>query len=137
MCLTTGAIFCETRPETIMRSAWRGEARDASLPNRALSKRAWAVAIISIAQQARPNCAGHSEFRRAHETTRSTVVVTTLLSRARRSASVASACDPARDIRGPCWGGGVTAILTPLRSCRRVITAQQRRHTPAYQLRAL
>ena len=28
----TGAIFWETRPATIMRSAWRGEARKVSMP---------------------------------------------------------------------------------------------------------
>ena len=31
------------------------------MPNRAMSKRGPAVAIISMAQQARPNVAGHSE----------------------------------------------------------------------------
>src|SRR3989449_8891518 len=118
MCLTTGAIFCDTRPDTIIKSACRGEARKASLPNRAISNRAWAVAIISMAQQARPNCAGHSEFFRAHETTRPTVVVRMLLSRARRSASVASVGDFAREttvpapnvVEGPRSGGPVTAL---------------------------
>ena len=35
------------------------------MPNRAISKRPAPVAIISIAQQARPNVAGHSEPLRA------------------------------------------------------------------------
>src|SRR2546422_11762125 len=107
MCLTTGAIFCDTRPDTIIKSACRGEARKASLPNRAMSNRAWAVAIISLAHQARPNCAGHSEFFRAHETTRPTVVVRMFLSRARRAASVASVGDTAREtmVPAPCVDG--------------------------------
>ena len=35
----TGAILIETRPERMMKSAWRGEARSASAPNRAMSLR--------------------------------------------------------------------------------------------------
>ena len=34
------------------------------MPNRAMSNRGPAVAIISIAQQANPNVAGHNEFLR-------------------------------------------------------------------------
>jgi hypothetical protein len=69
-----GAIFRDTRPATIIRSACRGEARNASAPNRAMSYRDAAMAIISIAQQARPKVTGHSDERRAHCTTLSTVV---------------------------------------------------------------
>jgi hypothetical protein len=58
---STGAIFWLTRPATIMRSAWRGVAENRSMPNLAMSKRGPAVAIISMAQQASPNVAGHSE----------------------------------------------------------------------------
>ena len=37
------------------------DARNTSMPNRARSYRGAPVVIISIAQQARPNVAGHSE----------------------------------------------------------------------------
>src|SRR6266850_186147 len=70
-----GAIFRERRPATIIRSDWRGEPRKTSAPNRAMSYRLAAIAIISIAQQARPNCAGQIADRRAHCTSLSTVVV--------------------------------------------------------------
>src|SRR5260370_36695463 len=63
-----GAIFCDTRPETIIRSDCRGEARKASEPKRAMSTPAVAVAIISIAQQARPNWAGQTELPRPQPT---------------------------------------------------------------------
>jgi hypothetical protein len=53
-----------TVPATIIKSACRGEGRNTSAPNRAMSKRAMEVAIISMAQQARPNCSGQSEFLR-------------------------------------------------------------------------
>src|SRR5690606_41480975 len=53
-------IFWLTRPATIIRSACRGVAENRSIPNRAMSKRGPAVAIISMAQHARPNVAGHS-----------------------------------------------------------------------------
>ena len=59
-----GAILIETRPERISRSAWRGEARKASKPKRAMSSRAPTIDIISIAQQASPNVAGKSELPR-------------------------------------------------------------------------
>ena len=74
---TTGAILIETRPERISRSAWRGEARNASKPKRAMSSRAPTTDIISIAQQARPNVAGKNELPRAHATALSSVVVST------------------------------------------------------------
>src|SRR3989304_3108757 len=75
MCRSTGAIFWETRPATIIRSDWRGEARKSSLPKRAMSKRAAAVDIISMAQQARPNCTGQIELLRAQAMTRPALVV--------------------------------------------------------------
>src|ERR1043165_2459452 len=62
---STGAIFRETRPETIITSACRGEARNTSAPKRAKSLRELVTFIISIAQQARPKVAGHSEDLRA------------------------------------------------------------------------
>src|SRR5262245_26641213 len=47
-----------------MRSACRGDGRKTSPPNRAMSYRDAAVAIISMAQQASPNCSGQIEFLR-------------------------------------------------------------------------
>src|SRR5699024_4706490 len=67
------AIFWLTRPATIIRSAWRGDARNGSMPKRAMSKRPAAVPIISMAQQASPNVAGHSDPLRAYPATVSTV----------------------------------------------------------------
>ena len=59
-----GTIFLVTVPETIIRSAWRGEARMISMPKRLRSKRAACTAIISMAQQASPNIIGHIERAR-------------------------------------------------------------------------
>src|SRR5437762_947251 len=70
----TGAIFCERRPATIIKSACRGEGRNTSAPNRATSNRAAAMDIISIAQHARPNPSGQMELRRAQFTALSSVV---------------------------------------------------------------
>src|SRR5882672_8856103 len=70
----TGAIFCERRPATIIRSAWRGEGRKTSEPNRATSKRAADMDIISIAQQARPKLSGQMELLRAQFTALSSLV---------------------------------------------------------------
>jgi uncharacterized protein (DUF486 family) len=52
----------ETVPETIITSAWRGEAGKKPAPN--LSRSLWdmPVDIISMAQHASPNCRGHREF---------------------------------------------------------------------------
>ena len=61
---TCGAIFLVTVPETMSRSAWRGDGRKTSEPKRAMSKRAIEAAIISIAQQASPNWSGHTELLR-------------------------------------------------------------------------
>jgi hypothetical protein len=47
-----------------MRSACLGENRITSAPNRAISNRALAAAIISMAQQARPMGIGQREFFR-------------------------------------------------------------------------
>src|SRR5512135_512450 len=73
-----GAIFSTTVPATIMRSDCLGVPRKTSAPNRERSCRASITAIISIAQQASPNCIGQIEERRAQLMTESTVVVTTL-----------------------------------------------------------
>src|SRR3954463_9914903 len=72
-----GAILIDTRPDRMIRSAWRGEARKASKPKRATSTRAATIDIISIAQQASPNVIGKSAFERAQLTARSIVVVRT------------------------------------------------------------
>jgi hypothetical protein len=64
MRFSTGAIFSVTVPATIIRSLCRGLGRKTSAPNRAISKRDAAVAINSIAQQARPIGIGQSEFFR-------------------------------------------------------------------------
>ncbi len=53
-----GIIVLVTVPETIIRSAWRGDPRKTSAPNRAISNRLEAVQIISIAQQASPKPSG-------------------------------------------------------------------------------
>src|SRR6266404_6070847 len=71
----TGAIFRETRPETIMTSACLGEARKTSEPNRARSLRELVAFIISIAQQARPNVAGQRDDLRAQLISESSRVV--------------------------------------------------------------
>src|SRR5467141_2372875 len=70
----TGAIFCESRPATIIKSACRGEGRNTSAPNRATSNRAAAIDIISIAQHAKPNPSGQIELFRAQFTALSSVV---------------------------------------------------------------
>src|SRR5579872_2820642 len=51
-----------------MRSAWRGEARNTSMPKRLRSKSAAPTAIISMAQQASPKVTGHMLMRLAHLT---------------------------------------------------------------------
>ena len=55
-----GAIFQVTVPATIIRSACRGDGLNASMPNREMSKRDMALAIISNAQHASPNERGHT-----------------------------------------------------------------------------
>src|SRR6185295_8322697 len=77
MRLSTGAIFRDTRPETIITSACRGLARNTSEPKRARSFRDEVAFIISIAQQARPNVAGQSEDLRAQLIRESSRVVST------------------------------------------------------------
>src|SRR5689334_19550335 len=74
---STGAILRDTRPETIITSACRGLARNTSAPKRARSLRDEVAFIISIAQQARPNVAGHSDDLRAQLIKESSRVVRT------------------------------------------------------------
>src|SRR5574341_515958 len=75
MRLSIGAILIVTVPETIMRSAWRGDA-NGTMPKRSTSKREANVAIISIAQQARPNVTGQIDDFRAQLKIFSVEVVT-------------------------------------------------------------
>src|SRR6185436_19763596 len=77
----TGAIFLVTVPATIIRSDWRGEARNTSAPKRAMSKREAEAAIISIAQHARPKPIGQIDDSRAQLSTRSMLVVMKLSSK--------------------------------------------------------
>src|ERR1700674_5327522 len=70
----TGAIFCERRAATIIRSAWRGEGGETWAPKRERSKRAAAMDIISMAQQAKPKPSGQMELLRAQFTALSSVV---------------------------------------------------------------
>src|SRR5713226_4834650 len=74
-----GAIFLHTVPATIMQSLWRGEERK-MMPKRSRSLRAAPVAIISMAQHARPNVIGHREEARAQLKSFSTEVVMTGIS---------------------------------------------------------
>src|SRR6185503_8874085 len=73
----TGIIFSEIRPETIIRSLWRGENRITSAPKRARSYREASVAMSSIAQQAVPKGIGQRLDLRAQLTTFSREVVRT------------------------------------------------------------
>src|SRR5215475_6083385 len=73
----TGAILFETRPAMIIKSLWRGDGRNTSAPNRAISKRDAPIDIISIAQQAKPKVIGQIELLRIQLTAESRVVSTT------------------------------------------------------------
>src|SRR4030095_12168086 len=75
MRLSIGAILMVTVPETIMRSECRGEAHG-TMPKRSTSKREANVAIISIAQQARPKVTGQIDELRAQLKIFSVEVVT-------------------------------------------------------------
>src|SRR5665811_1045656 len=78
---TMGAIFFVTVPATIMRSAWRGEARN-SMPQRSgRSQRDIEALIISIAQQASTNWSHHSDWRRPQLKRKSIEVTNTFLSK--------------------------------------------------------
>src|SRR5262249_26213047 len=75
MRLSIGAILIVTVPETIIRSECRGDAHG-TIPNRSTSNRDANVAIISMAQQARPNVTGQIDDLRAQLTILSVEVVT-------------------------------------------------------------
>src|ERR1700682_2899749 len=74
------AILKLTVPATIIRSAWRGVARKAPAPKRSMSYLEAPVAIISMAQHARPKVIGHMLDSRAQLIACSSVVATTLSS---------------------------------------------------------
>src|SRR5690349_17185021 len=103
----TGAIFLDTRPETIITSACRGLARKTSEPKRARSWRESVVAIISMAQQASPKVAGHKEDLRAQLTGESSRVV--------MMSGSASAMKFSKPIRTPCLklSGGARRLHVP------------------------
>src|SRR5690606_2302330 len=87
-----------------MRSAWRGLARKISMPKRPMSKRGAPVAIISIAQQASPNVAGHTLVLRDQLTIFSTVVSSRppgIFSSRPMSAPLQAAAAPFVDVRDP------------------------------------
>src|SRR2546426_7203249 len=69
-----GAIFSVIVPAIIITSDWRGLGRKMPAPNRSRSKRDAPVAIISMAQQAKPKVIGHSDDFRAQRKSCSTVV---------------------------------------------------------------
>src|SRR6476646_1029774 len=69
-----GAILIVTVPDTIIRSEWRGDAHG-TMPRRSTSKRDAKVAIISMAQQARPNDTGQTDDLRAQLKNPSATVV--------------------------------------------------------------
>src|SRR6266850_3209545 len=75
MRLSIGAILMVTVPETIIRSECRGEAQG-TIPKRSTSKREAKVAIISMAQHARPNVTGQIDDFRAQLKILSVDVVT-------------------------------------------------------------
>src|SRR5688572_10700668 len=76
MRFSIGAILMFTVPDTIIRSECLGEAHG-TIPRRSTSKREAKVAIISIAQQARPNVTGQTDDFRAQLKKASATVVTT------------------------------------------------------------
>ena len=113
---TTGAIFCVSRPATIIRSLCRGVPRKYSAPKRPMSRRGLSVCIISIEQQARPKVAGQMAEVWVQAMAFSTVVVsrpllTSAVSGSRRSQSIWSSVRGARRMGAP--GGGINAIRVP------------------------
>src|SRR5260370_41012584 len=74
-----GALLTESPPATIIRSAWRGLARNTSAPNREISQREALADIISMAQQARPKLTGQSDELRPQSSTLLTWVSRMLL----------------------------------------------------------
>jgi hypothetical protein len=75
---TAGSIFFEHVPDTIIKSAWRGEGRATSMPKRARSYLLTNAAIISNAQQANPKPSGHMDDLRDQFTNHSRLVTCTV-----------------------------------------------------------
>ena len=107
----------------IIRSAWRGEARKASKPKRAMSMRELTAAIISIAQQARPNVAGMNALPRAQLAALSSVVVS------RRSSTCLSSSAPSSSPLE--HRAGAAAGASGTRRCRRCRAAGGYLHSRA------
>src|SRR5919109_4356891 len=95
-----GAIFKVTVPATSMRSYCLGLGRKMPAPNRSISKRDAPVAIISMAQQARPNVIGHKADLRAQLKTKSTVVVMMFFSKRSSIHAGINALPVSRPIQG-------------------------------------
>lgn len=76
---STGTIFITTRPATIIKSHWRGENRNASAPNRAMSCLEAPVAMSSIPQHAVAKGMGQRLFF-LHQLAMSLSLVTKMLS---------------------------------------------------------
>src|SRR5262245_16323126 len=75
-----GAIFSVTVPAMMIKSDCRGLGRKMPAPNRSMSNREAPVAIISIAQQARPKVIGQRADLRAQLNRKSAAVVTIFFS---------------------------------------------------------
>src|SRR5262249_32033514 len=105
-----GAMFTLARRPTIMRSGCGGEAPNTSAPKREMSKRGPTIAIISIAQHARPKPSGQMAFARAlftaHATIFSALVNSTPFSTSSRTASSEVGANPSRG-SGMATGSGV------------------------------
>jgi hypothetical protein len=103
-----------TRPATIMRSAWRGEARNTSAPKREMSNRGPTMAIISIAQHASPNPSGQMALARDWLTAQLTMPPT-VVNRTPRSTSSRTAWSPGA---APAVGGVMRGLSTGVGSTR-------------------
>src|SRR6516162_2674999 len=135
---SAGAILLTSVPATIITSDWRGEERGAK-PKRSTSKRGIAICIISIAQQASPNCIHMSEPVRAQEMRLSAVAtrnplsdssLLTLVKNGSTAPPVLPVCaagssrvgvtivGPLNSIlRAPCQGNGPGKNLVPVPRC--------------------
>src|SRR5208283_3555930 len=94
--------FCPTRPATIIKSDWRGEPRNTSAPNRAISKREAPVDIISMAQHARPKLIGQIEDLRAQFTAWSSLVKSNPSKP--EDSFVSISCKPLQELLCHLWG---------------------------------
>ncbi len=102
-----------TRPETMRRSACRGEDEKRSIPKRAMSYRDETIDIISIAQHASPNVSGHTELERAQATAFSIVV---------RSSASSSSATSRSNTPGPRSGQSTRSDWRPAFASGRSLT---------------